>query len=365
MDPNTPVIRTRGLKKHYNKSSGLFVGLLGEEEVIRAVDGVDIDIYPNEVLGVVGESGSGKSTLGETILRLEEPTSGKIYFKGQDITEFSSERVREFRQDAQIIFQDPYGSLNPKKTIRQIVAEPLKNFDVESDFEAMTDRRDRGISSYRDRPTDGTETVEAYEVDGGVVLHDVGLRPPDEFLAIYPDQLSGGQRQRVAIARALVLEPDLLIADEPMSMLDVSIQSQIIQILTDLQDKLQYALMYISHDLSVVSLLADRIAVMYRGKVVETGDADALTRDSKHPYTRALIRSLPDLTTRRERVLFDTFTEEASEVDGCSFHPRCPERMEMCQRAVPGLQAAEEREVRCYLYHDTAEDGSTVETSGK
>lgn len=335
MEEADPILKTKGLKKYYSRPSGGLSSILGNEANIKAVDGVDVEIYRGDILGIVGESGSGKSTLGETILRLEEPTAGTIEFQGEDITQYSEREIREFRQNAQIIFQDPYSSLNPKKTIKHIVSEPLRNFDVESDDEAITNR----------------------VVD---ILHDVGLRPPTEVLDSYPDELSGGQRQRIAIARALILEPDLLIADEPMSMLDVSIQSQIIKILTDLQSKLGYGLMYISHNLSVVNLLADRISVMYRGKIVETGAADALLHNPKHPYTQALIESLPDLTTERERVLFDTFTEEASSVKGCSFHPRCPKRMDECTKSVPALEEAENRKISCYLYHSKSEEQEAV-----
>lgn len=336
MNTENPTLEIEGLKKYYTQQTGWVASLLGRETYIKAVDDVSIEIYPGEVLGIVGESGSGKSTLGETTLMLEEPTDGDIYFQGENITKYSSSEIREFRQNAQIIFQDPYGSLNPRKTILQIVSEPLKNFNIAADDELKS------------RVTD--------------ILYDVGLRPPGEFLFAHPNQLSGGQRQRVAIARALILEPDLLIADEPMSMLDVSIQSQIMNILTRLQDKLDFAMMYISHDLSVVNLIADRVGVMYRGKIVESGGAKQVIRNPQHPYTQALIKSLPDLSKNRERMLLQEPIENSQEPTGCSFHPQCPESMECCEQATPALGDACDREVRCYLHHKQTEDGRDIET---
>lgn len=329
-----PILRTVGLEKHYRKSSGLLSGLLGSATYIKAVDGVDIEIQPNEVYGLVGESGSGKSTIGETVIRLSEPTDGELYYKGESVLDYSRAELRQFRKNAQIIFQDPYGSVNPKKSVLQIVSEPLKNFGVS---ENDTERR-------------VTE-----------MLHDVGLRPPEDFLYSYPNQLSGGQRQRVNIARALVLEPDLLIADEPMSMLDVSIQSGIMKILDRLQDDLDFAMLYISHDLSVVRMIADRIGVLYRGKIVETGSDEQVIRDPKHPYTRALMQSLPDLSRKRERVILDTVDDDEEHPSGCAFHPRCPERMDVCAEAVPALDEAADRRVRCYLYHDRTADGASAD----
>jgi len=331
-----PILRADDLEKYYPQSSGLVSSLLCRETYIKAVDGVDFAIEPGEVFGLVGESGSGKSTIGETVLRLEEPTAGSVYFNGENVLEYSRQELRQFRRNAQIIFQDPYGSINPKKTVLQTIAEPLKNFEtMDGDFE--------------------TRVAE--------MLHDVGLRPPEEFLDSYPNQLSGGQRQRVNIARAVILEPDLLVADEPMSMLDVSIQSGIMKILERLQEKLDFAMLYISHDLSVVRLIADRVGVLYRGKIVETGSAEQVIRDPRHPYTQALMRSLPDLSRRRERVLLEEADVEDSERPaGCSFHPRCPDRMNVCPKAVPALAEADDRPVRCYLYHERTEAGGTVDS---
>lgn len=329
------VLETENLRKYYQQSSGLISSLFGNETYIRAVDGVDIEVFPGEVYGLVGESGSGKSTIGETVLRLGEPTGGSVYFKGENVLEYSRKELRQFRKNAQIIFQDPYGSINPKKTVYQTVAEPLKNF---------------GGSE---------EEIEPQITD---ILHDVGLRPPEDFLSSYPNQLSGGQRQRVNIARALVLEPDLLVADEPMSMLDVSIQSGIMKILNRLQNEIDFAMLYISHDLSVVRMIADRIGVLYKGKIVETGTAEQVVRDPQHPYTQALMRSLPDLSRRRERVLLGKADDEEDDrPTGCNFHPRCPDRMEVCSEAVPALAEADDRSVRCYLHHNRTESGETVD----
>lgn len=324
------ILETKGLKKYYEDSAGLLDSLLGKKNRIKAVDNVDLRIEQGEVYGLVGESGSGKSTLGETVIHLEEPTDGEIYFDGENILEFDRRELHEFRQKAQIIFQDPYGSLNPKKTVLQSVSEPLKNYDYET-----ADAEDRVRE----------------------LLFEVGLRPPEEFLQTYPAQLSGGQLQRVNIARALVLEPDLLIADEPMSMLDVSIQAGILKILEDLQNKLDFTILFISHNLALTRLVADKIGVMYSGKIVEEGDVEEIMKRPKHPYTQALMRSLPDLSTERERVLLTSSADDTDQrqVSGCNFHPLCPEKMDICENAEPGLAEAEGRNVRCYLYHDENE----------
>ncbi|ARS90199.1 oligopeptide/dipeptide ABC transporter ATP-binding protein [Natrarchaeobaculum aegyptiacum] len=323
------VLEVEGLKKYYGMGSSFLGKLLGRQEHLRAVDDVDLAVEEGEVLGIIGESGSGKSTLVETILRLEDPTEGSIRFGDDEVTAYSGGDLREMRQRAQIIFQDPYETLNPKQTVFQAISEPLRNF--------------------HDLPYEELEEIVAE------TLHDVGLRPPEQYIHSYPEQLSGGERQRVSIARAVVLEPELLIADEPLSMLDVSLQSGIIRMLNRLQERIGFSMLYVSHNLAVVRLVADRIAVMYRGKIVEQGPAEDVIADPQHPYTRALVSSIPTLSGDRERVLLPP-PEDDADVAGCQFAPRCPDATDHCREAVPALEHVDGRDVACYLHHD-AEEG--------
>jgi peptide/nickel transport system ATP-binding protein len=322
-----PVLEIEDLRKYYPTATGLISRMLGRQQYIKAVDDVNLQLNRGEVIGIIGESGSGKSTVVETILRLEEPTSGTIRFQGADLTEASPKKLRQARENAQIIFQDPYDTLNPQKTVFQAVSEPLRNF------------RDMTYDELQ-------ETVAA-------TLHQVGLRPADNYLETYPGQLSGGQRQRVNIARAVVLEPSLLIADEPVSMLDVSLQAGIIKMLDRLKRNLGFSMLYVSHNLPVVRLVADRIGVMYRGRIVEIGDAESIMEDPKHPYTRALISSLPSLTGDRQRIkLPDAEGEDHELPSGCRFRDRCPDAMPECAEASPALVQAADRQVACFLHHN-------------
>jgi peptide/nickel transport system ATP-binding protein len=321
-----PILRTEGLDKHYTLSSSVLDRLFGSPRKNKAVDSVDLAIQEGETYGLVGESGSGKTTLGETVLRLRDPTDGSIYFRGDDISDRSQRNLRTFRRDAQIVLQDPYEALNPRQTVFQIISEPLRNF-------RSLDR----------------ESMEELVVE---MLEDVGLRPPQEMLSVSPKQLSGGQRQRVNIARALIISPDFLVADEPLSMLDVSIQAGIIKLLDELKAEYDFTLLYISHNLSIVKLLSDRIGIMYKGRIVEEGDADAVMDDPKHPYTESLVNSLPDLTTDRERVrLPEDTTDDGEKIEGCRFHPRCPKKKPECSEAPPALERVGDRDVACYLHH--------------
>lgn len=329
-----PLIRIKRLKKYYAAESGFLRRLLGREDQVKAVDNVNLTVDSGETLGVIGESGSGKSTLIETLLRLEDPTAGEIIFDGENVCEYSNKELRAFRERAQIIFQDPYETLNPQKTVRQAIAEPLKNF----------------------RDLDHGELTERIHA----TLSDVGLNPPEEYIDLFPEQLSGGERQRVCIGRAIVLDPDLLVADEPLSMLDVSLQSGILRLLDRLQEENGFAMLYVTHNLSVVRLVADRIAVMYLGKVVEHGASQQVVGDPKHPYTRALVSCLPTLTGDRERVLLPTPEDDNDrDISGCQFHPRCPDAMEECSQAVPALDDSRtNREVACFLHHSAVESDS-------
>lgn len=322
------VLQVNNLCKYYPTSTGLLSSILGRTKYIKAVDDVSFSLGNQEVLGIIGESGSGKSTLVETILGLEKQTAGSIQFDGRELTEFSSNELRQFRENAQIIFQDPYETLNPRKTVFQSIAEPLRNF------------RDLRHDSLR-------ETVSE-------TLHQVGLRPPDNYIDSYPGQLSGGQRQRVNIARAIVLKPDLLIADEPVSMLDVSLQAGIIKMLRRLQRDIGFSMLYVSHNIPVVRLVADRTGVMYRGRLVEMGTADEIVENPMHPYTEALVSSMPMLSKERTRVSLEEEKnrEDADLPSGCRFHPRCPKKMPECSERTPALKPVDGQSVACFLHHD-------------
>jgi oligopeptide/dipeptide ABC transporter ATP-binding protein len=298
---------------------------IGERGWIRAVDGVDLTIGRGEALALVGESGSGKSTLGRSILNLAPPTSGTIRFDGIDVLAVRGKELRHLRRRMQIIFQDPYTALSPRMQIESIVAEPL--------------RLHRLVNSHATE-----ETVVQ-------LLDEVDLEP--YFMYRYPHEMSGGQRQRIAIARALSLQPDLLIADEPVSALDVSVQAQILCILVELQKKRDIAMLFISHDLSVVEQIADRTAVMYLGKIVEEAATSRLLGAPQHPYTQALISAVPepDPDSRRERIrLTGELPSPTERIQGCSFASRCPEVQDICRTDAPPLESKrDECRVACHL----------------
>jgi len=298
------LLEVRNLVKHFEIGGGLFGGRRG---LVRAVDGVSFAIRRGETLGLVGESGCGKTTTGRCILQLETPTSGEILFEGRDLTKLGADELRAVRRRLQVIFQDPYSSLNPRMTVGEIIAEPLHVHGIV-----------RGAGARRDRVRD--------------LLRQVGLLP--QHAGRYPHQLSGGQRQRVGIARALAMEPALIVCDEPVSALDVSIQAQIINLLEDLQAELGLTYLFIAHDLAVVRHISDRVAVMYLGKIYD---------DPLHPYTRALLSAVPipdpELEARREHIVLRG--EVPSPLDppsGCVFHPRCPIAVDRCRQIVPELR---------------------------
>ena len=312
--PATPdaLLSVRDLRKHYPIRQGLFRRATA---AVKAVDGVSFDVLPGETLGLVGESGCGKSTTGRAILRLIEPTSGGVSFAGQDVLALQGEALRLLRRQMQIIFQDPFSSLNPRMSVGAIVREGLTIHRLAEGAEA--DRRVRQL------------------------LEEVGLRP--EYASRFPHEFSGGQRQRIGIARALAVEPKFIVCDEPVSALDVSVQAQVVNLLQDLQQQRGLAYLFIAHDLSVVEHIADRVAVMYLGKIVELAPRAALYREPLMPYTQALLSAVPvpDPTVRRERIVLQgDVPSPANPPTGCVFHPRChhPAKDAACARIVPPLE---------------------------
>jgi oligopeptide transport system ATP-binding protein len=310
---DAPLLEVRNLVKHFQVGGGLFGGRAG---VVRAVDGVSFEIRRGETLGLVGESGCGKTTTGRCILQLERPTSGQVFFEGHDLTTLDEDALRPIRRRMQVIFQDPYSSLNPRMTVGQIIAEPLAVHGIVAD-RAERARRVRELLSH------------------------VGLLP--QHMQRYPHQLSGGQRQRVGIARALALNPDFIVCDEPVSALDVSIQAQIINLLEDLQAQFGLTYLFVAHDLSVVRHISDRVAVMYLGKIVEITDRKSLYDSPLHPYTKALLSAVPIpdpvLEAQRERVVLGgEVPSPLSPPPGCVFHPRCPIAVDRCRGEVPDLR---------------------------
>jgi oligopeptide/dipeptide ABC transporter ATP-binding protein len=308
-----PLVRLTGIKKYFPITQGIIF----QREVgrVHAVDGVDLEVFPGETLGVVGETGCGKSTLGRLICHLLETTEGTVEFEGRDITGIKGKELRQFRRQVQMIFQDPYSSLNPRKRVGQIIGDP---FQI------------HGIADGKERKLRVQELMEV-----------VGLNP--EHYNRFPAEFSGGQRQRIGVARSLALRPKLIICDEPVSALDVSIQAQVINLLEDLQNEFHLTYIFIAHDLSVVRHVSDRVAVMYLGKVVELADSKRLYAEPKHPYTGALLSAIPvadpDLADKRERVIL--YGDVPSPIDppsGCRFHPRCPKAQDRCVVEVPPLE---------------------------
>jgi oligopeptide/dipeptide ABC transporter ATP-binding protein len=290
-------------------------GILGREVAsVKAVSDVSFEIKKGETLGLVGESGCGKSTLGRCILRLIEPTSGQVFFKGQDITHIGAREMRKLRRNMQIIFQDPYASLNPRMTVEDIIGEPL---DIHGICKTRDERKKKIMN----------------------LLDLCGLRR--EAIARYPHEFSGGQRQRICIARALAVEPEFIVCDEPVSALDVSIQAQIVNLLQDLQKELGLTYLFIAHDLKVVEHISTRVAVMYLGKMAESAAAEELYQDPKHPYTRALLSAIPipDPNYKKERIILrGDVPSPLNPPKGCYFHPRCPIAKENCKSEVPSFR---------------------------
>lgn len=332
--PVAPLLRVRGLCKHFPVlSRGFIRKVVGH---VKAVDNLNFDLLPGETLGVVGESGSGKTTMARCILRALRPTAGSVELRlGErtvDLARLEERELRPLRPHLQMIFQDPFSSLNPRMTVGDIVAEPL-----------VIHRMARG-----------SELIDRVEQ----MLVKVGLKP--EHRQRYPHAFSGGQRQRIGIARALIMNPSLVVADEAVSALDVSVQAQVINLLQDLQEELQLTYIFVAHDLSVVEHLCDRVAVMYGGRIVELATTEALFADPKHPYTRTLLSAVPS-PNPDERMNFDVpgeMVDPGNLPAGCAFHPRCPQCFAPCRGVVPELRPLDDgaREVSCHLYHEPRSD---------
>ncbi len=317
------LLEIRNLKKHFPVGEGLFSRNKG---AVKAVDGVSLTVDEGETLGIVGESGCGKSTLGRTILRLIEPTSGEIYFQEKNLLAMSQRELRDTRRQMQIIFQDPYASLNPRMRVGDIVGEGLEIHKLAKGKA----KRDRVIE----------------------LLNQVGLR--EDHYNRYPHEFSGGQRQRIGIARALAVSPKFIVADEPVSSLDVSIQAQIINLLQELQEKMHLTYFFISHDLRVVEHISHRVAIMYLGKIVEIAKSETIYQDAKHPYTRALLSAvpMPDTSRKKERtILQGDVPSPVHPPSGCTFHPRCAYREAICDQIEPPLDfAGNGHGVSCHVF---------------
>jgi peptide/nickel transport system ATP-binding protein len=331
------IIEVTDLKKYFPLSLGFFRSLVSRKALfVKAVDGISFDVKKGEIFALAGESGSGKTTTGRMILKLIEPTGGKIYFHNKEITRLSGREFKPYRKRMQIIFQDPYESLNPKMMIHDIVAEPLHVQGV------------------------GNEAEVSEKVNRA--LEDVELAPPEEFVHRFPHELSGGQRQRVAVARGLVLQPEFMVADEPVSMLDVSIRAEILNLMIDLVDKYKVSFLYITHDLALARHICNRIAVLYLGKIMEKGSVDNVILEPLHPYTRALMGAVPvpDPTSRRtEVVIKGEIPSPVNPPSGCRFHTRCPAYIgDVCRMKEPPLvDVGNNHYVACHLYGENLQKG--------
>ena len=320
------ILEAKNIKKYFPIKKGLLLREVGQ---VKAVDGVSLVIKKGETLGLVGESGCGKSTLGRTLIRLYEPTAGTLTFRNEDFGQLTGEKLRSTRREIQMIFQDPFASLDPRMTVGQILLQPFE------------------IHNHLDPKARPARILE--------LLALVGLKA--SHINRYPHEFSGGQRQRICIARAIALDPQLIICDEPVSALDVSIQAQILNLMKDLQEKLNLTYLFISHDLSVIEYFCDRVAVMYLGKIVEIAPRDELFKNPKHPYTQALIASIPQVGVGKKEMKKSLAGEVPSPINppsGCTFHPRCPYRMPICDQEIPSLLGTDHK-TACWLFEKKTE----------
>jgi oligopeptide/dipeptide ABC transporter ATP-binding protein len=324
------VVEIVNLKKYFDIKMGLKGFLSKEQPHVRAVDDISFNIRRREIIGMVGETGCGKTTVGRLILRLDNPTAGVIRFEGTDIASLKTKQVKQFRRNGQMIFQDPYASLNPRMTVSQTVSEPLINYGMKGQTELMAERVAKS-------------------------LQDAGLRPIDEYIERFPHELSGGERQRVSIARALVMEPTFIVADEPVSMLDVSIRAGVMNLMMGLRERYGIAYQLITHDISVARFMSDRIAIMYLGKIMELADTEVIVKRPFHPYTRALIQAVPIADPTRERPELPIKGEIPSPLNrpsGCVFRTRCVFAVDDCAEEVPELKDfGRDHRVACILAH--------------
>lgn len=327
MAGETPLLEVRNLKKYFKQETSIVDSLLRRDGgQIQAVDGVSLSLETNQSQGLIGESGCGKSTLLMTLMGLHQPTGGEIRYKGRNLSEFGRAEWKDYRSNVQFIFQDPFNSLDPKMTVEESLLEPLKIHD-------MDDKQQR-----------------LHEV-----LRRVELRPAEKYLSRLPKQLSGGEKQRVSIARALIVDPDVLLADEPVSMLDVSTQAAVLKLLSRLIDDLGLSLLYISHDVSTVSHVCDDMHVMYLGRIVESGPTRRVVDNAKHPYSQALIQAIPvpEPGNDRPRTKIEGAPMDPIDLgEGCRFRDRCPERMDVCEKTPHTVAVEHDRSVACHLYYD-------------
>ncbi len=325
------ILEVKNLKKYFN---------LGKNRILKAVNDVTFHIYKGETFGLVGESGCGKSTIGRTIIRLYEKTGGDVFFEGQNVHELNEKEMFKLRQKMQMIFQDPYASLNPRSTVREVISEPM---EVHKLYKSKKEQNDR-----------------VYQL-----LEEVGLNR--DHANRYPHEFSGGQRQRIGIARALALDPDFIIADEPISALDVSVQAQVVNLLKELQEEKGLTFLFIAHDLSMVKQISDRIGVMYLGNLVELTESETLYENPLHPYTQALLSAIPipdpDIEESRERIILEgELPSPINPPSGCVFRTRCPFAMDICAQEKPAWQEVEDNHfVACHLYNEKVDKGKKSE----